>query len=80
METRLKRSLKSCGICLENIEFLGQLNCCSHHFCFSCIKNWAKVTNFITEIENSCPVCKKRFSKILQKPNRKLYVNNPKQK
>ncbi|KAH6826471.1 hypothetical protein C2S53_014325 [Perilla frutescens var. hirtella] len=49
-----------CGICLSEegkIRVRGILNCCSHHFCFSCILEWSKV-------ESRCPLCKQRFSTI----------------
>ena len=36
---------------------LASINGCDHLFCFECIEQWA-------ERENSCPLCKCRFTKI----------------
>jgi len=46
-----------CGICLEIVELQGILNNCTHSFCVTCIKEWAKTSN-------TCPFCKARFSQI----------------
>jgi predicted amidophosphoribosyltransferase len=40
----------------ENI--LSSLDSCKHEFCKICIKKWSK-------LENTCPICKKRFNQIL---------------
>ena len=50
---------KNCCICLEKPtpSELSKLSGCSHNFCFSCIEKWA-------ERENTCPLCKTRFTKI----------------
>jgi len=50
---------KKCCICLDvpNISEASSLNGCAHVFCFGCIEKWA-------ERENSCPLCKNRFTKI----------------
>lgn len=50
---------KNCCICLEKPSpaELSKLSGCSHTFCFSCIEKWA-------ERENTCPLCKARFTKI----------------
>jgi len=49
---------KTCAICLSDItEDLAKLDSCLHIFCFTCIKDWADVTN-------ECPLCKRRFSEI----------------
>jgi len=46
-----------CSICYDSIKQQGILNCCKHEFCFNCIETWSKV-------ENTCPLCKRRFGKI----------------
>ena len=49
----------SCCICMCDVEHeeLALINGCEHQFCFGCIEKWA-------ERENTCPLCKVRFSKI----------------
>lgn len=32
-----------CNICFEPITTQGIIDCCSHAFCFSCIKRWSEV-------------------------------------
>ncbi|KAJ0105095.1 hypothetical protein Patl1_18966 [Pistacia atlantica] len=56
-----KYYLTNCGICLleEGRSIRGQIDCCDHYFCFVCIMEWAK-------IESTCPLCKRRFTNILQ--------------
>lgn len=53
--------LTNCGICFleEGRSIRGQIDCCDHYFCFVCIMEWAK-------IESTCPLCKRRFTNILQ--------------
>jgi hypothetical protein len=36
---------------------LASINGCEHMFCFGCIEKWA-------DRENTCPLCKQRFTKI----------------
>jgi len=43
-----------CGICMEAISEVGEMDSCSHKFCFTCIFEWSKVTNL-------CPFCKAEF-------------------
>lgn len=43
-----------CGICMEEVIDRGVLDCCDHWFCFTCIDNWAIITNL-------CPLCKAQF-------------------
>ncbi|KAK6935532.1 Zinc finger, RING-type [Dillenia turbinata] len=43
-----------CGICMDVIIDRGLLDCCQHWFCFSCIDNWATITNL-------CPLCQNEF-------------------
>mmetsp|Transcript_6467 Transcript_6467/g.10805 ORF Transcript_6467/g.10805 Transcript_6467/m.10805 type:complete len:202 (+) Transcript_6467:114-719(+) len=44
-----------CTICLGTLEGVLGILKCKHTYCFECIENWSKQ-------ENSCPLCKKRFS------------------
>ena len=30
-----------CPICLEIIKVKGNINCCTHIYCFTCIKKWS---------------------------------------
>eukprot|EP00742_Colponemidia_sp_Colp-10_P000446 GILJ01000487.1.p1 GENE.GILJ01000487.1~~GILJ01000487.1.p1 ORF type:complete len:184 (-),score=15.73 GILJ01000487.1:595-1146(-) len=50
-----------CNICFDPIFEQGVLSCCKHEFCLLCIQKWAAV-------ENTCPICKRRFSKMAPKP------------
>ncbi|KAG7336731.1 ring finger domain containing protein [Nitzschia inconspicua] len=52
-------AVENCCICMCDVkpEDVSQINGCDHHFCFGCIEKWA-------ERENSCPLCKSRFTKI----------------
>ena len=54
---------KVCAICQSEMEPLtiGTIECCSHSFCFDCIKHWG------TSCANTCPLCKKRFNIIKHK-------------
>eukprot|EP00560_Eucampia_antarctica_P007293 CAMPEP_0197829816 /NCGR_PEP_ID=MMETSP1437-20131217/6365_1 /TAXON_ID=49252 ORGANISM="Eucampia antarctica, Strain CCMP1452" /NCGR_SAMPLE_ID=MMETSP1437 /ASSEMBLY_ACC=CAM_ASM_001096 /LENGTH=472 /DNA_ID=CAMNT_0043431795 /DNA_START=65 /DNA_END=1483 /DNA_ORIENTATION=- len=48
-----------CCICLEQplLKDSAKVNGCDHKFCFGCIETWA-------DRENTCPLCKTRFSQI----------------
>lgn len=46
-----------CGICMDVVVDRGVLDCCQHWFCFSCIDNWASITNL-------CPLCQNEFQLI----------------
>lgn len=50
---------ESCCICLTTPKpgDVASINACDHVFCFDCIEKWA-------ERENTCPLCKVRFTKI----------------
>lgn len=50
---------ESCAICMcePSREEISTIDGCSHYFCFGCIGKWA-------DRENTCPLCKGRFSKI----------------
>lgn len=49
----------ACCICLEipSYEEICTIKVCIHNFCFGCIERWA-------DLENTCPLCKKRFHTI----------------
>eukprot|EP00934_Nitzschia_sp_Nitz4_P004119 Nitzschia sp. Nitz4//scaffold54_size114964//35755//36830//NITZ4_003843-RA/size114964-augustus-gene-0.17-mRNA-1//-1//CDS//3329554327//4109//frame0 len=51
--------LENCCICMGDVEKddLAGINGCDHKFCFGCIEQWS-------ERENTCPLCKVRFTKI----------------
>lgn len=51
----------SCAICISEVtdEEPATINGCDHEFCFDCIKQWSST-------ENSCPLCKARFTEIHQ--------------
>jgi len=59
----MKRA-EECGVCRGPIAVRGELNSCLHPFCLDCILKWA-------EIENSCPICKRRFRVVTTKWARK---------
>ncbi|XP_059640042.1 uncharacterized protein At4g10930 isoform X2 [Cornus florida] len=46
-----------CGICMDVVIDRGLLDCCQHWFCFTCIDNWATITNL-------CPLCQNEFQLI----------------
>lgn len=46
-----------CGICMDIVVDRGVLDCCQHWFCFTCIDNWATITNL-------CPLCQNEFQLI----------------
>jgi len=71
--TRFKKNAPMCGICYLPIEKQGSLDICDHEFCFKCIETWAKT-------ENTCPMCKKRFSKIKNVWKRPYYGENARKK
>jgi hypothetical protein len=73
MVTRFKKNAPTCGICYQAIETQGTLDICNHEFCFKCIETWSKT-------ENSCPMCKKRFSKIKNIWKRPYYGENMRKK
>ena len=49
-----------CCICIEEIKDIKAILDCNHSFCRDCILIWS-------ENENTCPICKKEFSKIREK-------------
>ena len=64
MRTRFQDSASECSICSCAISEQGVLDTCTHLFCLACILKWAG-------IENSCPICKQRFSRVTRKWLRK---------
>ncbi|CAG9329354.1 unnamed protein product [Blepharisma stoltei] len=69
--TRFNSRAEICGICLNPIEFQGKLDCCKHPFCFDCIERWS-------ETENTCPLCKLRFTSITRVSHRVNYCTHKK--
>ena len=55
-----KTEIPDCAICLDTIKVAGEVDSCSHSFCFSCIIEWSKVTN-------KCPICAGRFKAVVEK-------------
>ncbi|CAG9318109.1 unnamed protein product [Blepharisma stoltei] len=64
--TRFKKRAQTCSICLNPIEFQGKVDACQHTYCYDCILRWS-------EVENTCPVCKTRFSFVSLIPHRLNY-------
>ena len=62
--TRFMKRAEECGVCRGPISVKGELDSCLHPFCLDCILKWA-------EIENSCPICKRRFRLVTTKWARK---------
>lgn len=56
-----EKAQQTCVVCLETVQKqnLTKLNCCTHIFCFDCIENW------VTQTENSCPLCKETVKKLI---------------
>ncbi|CAD8109239.1 unnamed protein product [Paramecium sonneborni] len=65
-QTRFQSKAEQCGICYYAIEQQGQLDSCNHSFCLTCIQKWSN-------IENTCPLCKQKFTQIEQKWKRVFY-------
>ena len=55
--------MNTCAICLDEIaiEREVRLDSCSHKYCGQCITQW------VEEVENVCPLCKKKVTKIIAK-------------
>ncbi|KAJ7956522.1 PHD and RING finger domain-containing protein [Quillaja saponaria] len=53
----------TCGICYsdDGLSIRGEIDSCTHYFCFICIMEWAKH-------ESRCPICRQRFSTICRPP------------
>lgn len=60
-ESSASQQTQSCCICLEEPDKydLASISGCDHLFCFGCIEKWA-------DRENTCPLCKVRFEKIVR--------------
>ena len=61
-EQEIEEARRDCTICLDTIEIRGTIDCCTHSFCYECIKQWAKQ-------QKLCPCCKRSFRRI-RKSNR----------
>lgn len=59
-ETASEEEDNKCGICLEAIGTVADLDSCDHKFCFDCIMHWVKIVSV-------CPLCKKEIRKIKKK-------------
>lgn len=64
MEGEVEVEASVCAICLDKAgnqgpQGTGELNGCSHIFCYSCILEWSNVAN-------SCPLCKQKFTRLTQ--------------
>lgn len=51
------QNLQKCPICLSYPKNPCRSNKCAHIFCYKCLRKWFK-------IRKTCPLCRKRFSKI----------------
>ncbi|WOH15143.1 hypothetical protein DCAR_0934680 [Daucus carota subsp. sativus] len=60
---------EKCGICMDIVIDRGVLDCCQHWYCFSCIDNWATITNL-------CPLCQNEFQLITCVPVYDTIGNN----
>lgn len=47
---------------MDESKLSSNIDSCKHEFCKHCIYKWSKS-------ENTCPICKKRFKKILTTEN-----------
>ncbi|CAD8188904.1 unnamed protein product [Paramecium pentaurelia] len=68
-QTRFQSKAEQCGICYSAIENQGVLDSCNHSFCSECIKKWSN-------IENTCPLCKQKFTQIEFKWKRVHYKSH----
>eukprot|EP00591_Stephanopyxis_turris_P005293 CAMPEP_0195525164 /NCGR_PEP_ID=MMETSP0794_2-20130614/25446_1 /TAXON_ID=515487 /ORGANISM="Stephanopyxis turris, Strain CCMP 815" /LENGTH=316 /DNA_ID=CAMNT_0040655549 /DNA_START=104 /DNA_END=1054 /DNA_ORIENTATION=- len=64
---KISAPLCCCCICLSEPKAhkAAEINGCEHVFCFECIDKWSKR-------ENTCPLCKVPFTKIVTKGKRRL--------
>src|SRR5689334_7623335 len=58
-----------CAICLDSISSVDrcELDVCLHTFCFTCIAQWARVSN-------TCPLCKRKIYLIREKCSKNEHV------
>jgi hypothetical protein len=68
-DQNLGSTAKICSICTEEIKGKRAEIECGHTFCLECIQQWAS-------IENTCPYCKREFTKIFVK-EKVLKANKP---
>ena len=52
-----KSQEETCVICMCKPKNKAGLDCCQHEFCRKCIVKWS-------ETENSCPLCKRKFTEV----------------
>jgi len=64
VKTRFLLRAEECCICSLPISVQGLLDSCKHVFCLVCILKWG-------DIENTCPICKQRFTTVTPKRHRK---------
>ncbi len=71
---KLEKPDYNCTICMEEIteDQLAGLDCCEHKYCRDCITKWSKT-------ENTCCICKKRFTKIISNTKRTQKVETKSQ-
>eukprot|EP00871_Galdieria_phlegrea_P003081 jgi/Galph1/3774/GphlegSOOS_G2422.1 len=70
-----KENMPSCSICFTSPAIkASQPNCCSHTYCFDCLKQWSDMLNI-------CPLCKRKFHFICDMTDfsRKFRVSDKKQ-
>ncbi|KAL2338246.1 hypothetical protein Fmac_012692 [Flemingia macrophylla] len=60
-----------CGICFaeRGVSIAGEIDCCSHYFCFVCIMEWARH-------ESRCPICRQRFSNVRRLPMHGIFSSS----
>ncbi|XP_057722010.1 uncharacterized protein LOC130936052 [Arachis stenosperma] len=60
-----------CGICYaeRGAPVAGEIDCCSHYFCFACIMEWSKH-------ESRCPICRRRFSNVRRLPKHGIFSSS----
>lgn len=54
------KEILQCIICVEELKETKATIDCGHAFCLECIQKWST-------IENTCPYCKREFTKITEK-------------
>ncbi|MED6155874.1 hypothetical protein PIB30_009348 [Stylosanthes scabra] len=60
-----------CGICYSErgASIAGEIDSCSHYFCFVCIMEWSKH-------ESRCPICRQRFSNVRRLPKHGVFSSS----
>ena len=57
---------EGCGICLEPVAQRGEIEGCSHLYCFGCIEKWAESQQPTRAKPATCPMCKVGFTQLLK--------------